>query len=109
MTNLYNSSVEFMKLHGYTEDDVIFVQHHRGHCTWEEFRLTMESHDGDFTDNDMSWSVFAIVGDSWKIQFMHDFNDHLYSRWRHTSIKPKGDHVIPTTVDDFIERYDDEI
>jgi hypothetical protein len=103
MTNLFKSTVEYMKKRGYTEDDVLFVQHSRGHCTWEEFRLTMESHDGDYTNYDKSQHEFAIVGDSWKITFRHNYNDEVYSRWTHTSIKPTGDHVIPT-VDEFIEK-----
>lgn len=45
------------------QDDMLFVEHRRGHCSWDEFKTCMENYDGDYTNYTTSHiTILKLLG-----------------------------------------------
>lgn len=88
-------------------DDVDYVTHCRGRCSWDEFEKLMEFFDGDYSNYDKLDSSVSIVGKSgWWITYDINYSDEYYSQWTFHKVPQPGSYCIPPpTLEDFINKY----
>ena len=102
--NFFKDAVATMQQNDVKPEDVEFVRHECGHCSWEDFARVMQRHDGDYNNYDKSRGEFAIVGKDWILEHLVNYEDECYSFWHFASLK-RPERLSNPIIDDFIQFY----
>ena len=97
---------EKLSLNGRRTDDIEYVNHDGGHCTWDAFCVSV--HKIEAADFNVYYihptSMFQVVGKGWLLHFNHNWQDEHYSDWRFVEFSRHADNVVPTKESDLFVR-----
>lgn len=95
--HLLSDLVGFLKENGKAPNDVRFVKHERGCCSFEELTDVIKDFNGNYVM--YHYPLFIVVGDTWSAEFYTNYTDESYSCWQYHENPAKGESVRPLLCD----------